>query len=107
MTKEERASIKSRFPRDKRGQGLGYRLTDVRNEVKVIKMNDTLECETKPTGNNQRQCGSKYPKIGIKNEIIDDLPGLKEGGENINKERNDTDREIEVNCIDVKNNSLI
>ncbi|KAK8729830.1 hypothetical protein OTU49_008346 [Cherax quadricarinatus] len=36
MTKEERAFMKSRFPRDKRGQGLGYRLTE--GKVKVIKM---------------------------------------------------------------------
>lgn len=28
MTKEERANMKCLFPRDKRGQGLGYRLTE-------------------------------------------------------------------------------
>lgn len=32
MTKEERASLKCLFPRDKRGQGLGYRLTETQTK---------------------------------------------------------------------------
>ena len=44
LTKEERAYMKSQFPRDKRGQGLGYRLEESRNKVKVFKVDETLEC---------------------------------------------------------------
>lgn len=32
MTKEERANMKCLFPRDKRGQGLGYRLTETQTK---------------------------------------------------------------------------
>nr|XP_045594401.1 tRNA (guanine(10)-N2)-methyltransferase homolog isoform X1 [Procambarus clarkii]XP_045594402.1 tRNA (guanine(10)-N2)-methyltransferase homolog isoform X1 [Procambarus clarkii]XP_045594403.1 tRNA (guanine(10)-N2)-methyltransferase homolog isoform X1 [Procambarus clarkii] len=46
MTKEERASMKSRFPRDKRGQGLGYRLTEGKDKAKVIKMEEAPHCHS-------------------------------------------------------------
>lgn len=46
LTKEERASMKSLFPRDKRGQGLAYRLEEGKNRSKVIKMDGALECES-------------------------------------------------------------
>lgn len=46
LTKEERASMKCLFPRDKRGQGLAYRLEDGKNRSKVIKMDGALECES-------------------------------------------------------------
>ncbi|KAG0714861.1 tRNA (guanine(10)-N2)-methyltransferase [Chionoecetes opilio] len=43
LTKEERASMKSLFPRDKRGQGLGYRLEERINKSKPIKTEGTQE----------------------------------------------------------------
>lgn len=46
LTKEERASMKSLFPRDKRGQGLGYRLEDGKSRSKVIKMDGVLDSES-------------------------------------------------------------
>lgn len=46
LTKEERASMKSSFPRDKRGQGLAYRLEDGKSRSKVIKMDGVLESES-------------------------------------------------------------
>ncbi|KAK8374673.1 hypothetical protein O3P69_011700 [Scylla paramamosain] len=46
LTKEERASLKSMFPRDKRGQGLAYRLGEHKNKTKVIKMEAASECNT-------------------------------------------------------------
>ncbi|XP_071536651.1 tRNA (guanine(10)-N(2))-methyltransferase homolog [Panulirus ornatus] len=79
MTKEERASIKSRFPRDKRGQGLGYRLAGVQNEIKDIKVNDALEGEDSTIDRDERQCGSKYPRAIFKNEIIGDLTHPNQG----------------------------
>lgn len=46
LTKEERASLKSMFPRDKRGQGLAYRLGENKNKTKVLKMEATSECSS-------------------------------------------------------------
>lgn len=46
LTKEERASMKCMFPRDKRGQGLAYRLEDGKSRSKVIKMDGVLESES-------------------------------------------------------------
>lgn len=38
--------MKSLFPRDKRGQGLGYRLEDGKSRSKVIKRDGVVESES-------------------------------------------------------------
>ncbi|KAK4307794.1 hypothetical protein Pmani_020463 [Petrolisthes manimaculis] len=45
MTKDERQAIKSQFPRDKRGQGLGYRLEEAKNQTKMVRMDVAAKCE--------------------------------------------------------------
>ncbi|XP_064085838.1 tRNA (guanine(10)-N2)-methyltransferase homolog isoform X2 [Macrobrachium nipponense] len=43
MTKEEKALLKSKFPRDKRGQGLGYRLQNTTGKSKELNFVSTSE----------------------------------------------------------------
>ncbi|KAG7159085.1 tRNA (guanine(10)-N2)-methyltransferase homolog [Homarus americanus] len=102
MTKQERASMKSRFPRDKRGQGLGYRLLEAQNNAKIIKMDDVPESET--INRDERQTISQEP-----NTDIEDLSCLEETAETdgLRKvQRNNTDSEKEENFKDAKNKSV-